>query len=121
MSQQEISSEGSHYAQNPEYAPHAQHYSAQFGQSQIAQKLPRKLSSQKMAMRIQLWTAYISLFVAMILSFLIGGQDWGNPTYYFVGTTGTLLLTFYVAIIIVNILVFVVVNFNVKVTRKPRQ
>ncbi|HCI80102.1 MAG TPA: hypothetical protein DHW02_10485 [Ktedonobacter sp.] len=121
MSQQEMGFEGSHYEQNPEYALHAQHYSDQYGQSQIAQKLPRKLSSKKMAMRIQLWTAYISLFIAMVLSFLIGGQDWGTLIYSIVPTTGILLLVLYTAIIIVNILVFVLVNFNVKVTRKPRQ
>ena len=109
MSQQEMGFESSHYEQNPEYAPQAQHYSDQYGQSQFAQKLPRHLSSQKMAMRIQLWTAYISLLIAMVLSFLLGGYDWGG------------LLTFYIAIIALNVLVFVLVNFSVKVTRKPRQ
>ena len=121
MSQQEMGFEGSHYEHNPEYALQAQHYSDQYGQGQIAQKLPRRLSSKKMAMRIQLWTAYISLFIAMALSFLIGGQDWGTPTYFIVSTTGALLLACYIALIALNILVFVLVNFNVKVTRKLRQ
>lgn len=121
MSQQEMSFEGSHYERNPEYAPSTQHYSAQYGQSQVAQKLPRRMLSKKTAMRIQLWTAYISLFVAMVLSFLIGGKDWGTPTYSIISTTGDMLLFFYIAIIVVNILVFVLVNFNVRVTRKLRQ
>lgn len=113
MPQQEMSFEGSHYEPNAEYAPQAQHYSDGYSQSQAAQKLPRRLSSQKMAMRIQLWIAYLSLLLVMLLNLVLYGQD--------ISTVSQVLTISYISIIILNIIVFVVVNFNVKVTRKLRQ
>lgn len=118
MPQQEMSFEGSHYEQSPEYP---QHYSGQYGQSQFAQKLPRRTLSKQTAMRIQLWTAYASLLVAMVLSFLLGGRDWTTPIDFIGSEAGSLLFTCYIIIIALNILVFVLVNFKVKVTRKLMQ
>ena len=104
MPQQETSSEGSSYEHNQEFPGR---YSAQYGQSQIAQKLPRRVLSKKKATRIQLWTAFTSLLLIILLTFIIGGSSW-NPRGG-LAPAGILLLIFYIVIIALNVLVFVLV------------
>ena len=105
MTQQETSPEGSSYEQNQEFPRRS---SDQYRQSQNVQKLPLCVLSKEKATRIKWWTAYPSLMLTILLTFILGGSSWDSRGA--MAPAGVLLLILYSIIIALNVLVFVLVR-----------
>ena len=105
MSQQEMSFEGNR-ENRQEYH---QHDFERFGQKVYPPTL-----NKATALRIRIWFAYISIVLAMLVSFVLGGQNWdigvGNIAPHWV-----FLLTIYLVIIGVNVII------NIYIARRYRR
>ncbi len=95
MSQQEMSFEGNGENRQEYYQP-------VFEQS--AQKVSPRPLSKTTALKIRLWLAYLSLALAMVASFLLGGQNWDIGVEN-IAPHWVVLLAVYLVIITVNVAV----------------
>ncbi len=100
MSYQEMSYEGGNHEEEPQFY---QHFSGKSGQ-----KIYPRVISRESALRIRTWKAFISLAIAMLMSFVLGGHGWDTGVDIAgisIAPHWVCLLTIYLAIIAVNIYV----------------
>lgn len=100
MSYQEMNYESNNYKEEAQFYPHIS--------GQIGQKVYPRTRSREKGLRIQLWTAFISIGIAMLMSFVLGGHGWNTGPYIndiSIAPYWVCLLAVYLAIIAVNIFV----------------
>ncbi len=103
MSQQEMNFEDINREQEFEYHQHSSEHARQ--------KVYPQTINKKTGLQIRTWIAYISLALAIVMSFVLGGQNWdigvGNIAPHWV-----VLLTVYLIIIGVNVAINVFIAKN---------
>ncbi len=95
MSQQEMSFEGNRESRQEYHQRDFEH---------SGQKVYPRTLNKATALRVRMWLSYVSLALAMLISFVLGGQSWdigvGNIAPHWV-----FLLIFYLIIIGVNVII----------------